>query len=145
MSNSNRAEMRTSLGLSEATFRRIIDTYNAGAVFVGDDFANVVPDTLNAYEEEILRLREVNARLRNKNRNYRTGIKHLQRAHEATLHRLAAVQDTSEQYRQLLVMHVGGVDSGVTIVHDGPYSPVHFDDDILELPVERQAELAKSI
>jgi hypothetical protein len=128
MSNSNRAQMRTSLGLDEQTFNQIIETYNAGAIFVGDDFANVVPDTLNKYEEEILRLRAANERLRNKNRNYRTGMKALQRAHEASLHREAAQRDT--------------IDS---IVRGGVCQIIEVEDDILDLPVERQAELAKSV
>jgi hypothetical protein len=126
--SSELAEIRTRLGITEETFRDIIDTYNAGAIFTGDDFADVVPATLNKYEAEILRLQEANARLRKKNRNYRTGMKALQRAHEASLHREAAQRQTIEHLAQ-----------------GGGWQIIEVEDGILDLPVERQAELAKSV
>lgn len=141
------SDLRTRLGITEDDFQTIIAVYYAAAA-AGFEGADVVPDSLNKYEKEIVRLQEINDRLRNKNRNYRTGMKQLQRAHEATLHQLAAVKDTSEQYRavaQEMAAHGGCQLVYVDEESDAPYSPVRFNNEITDYPVERQSELAKSI
>lgn len=101
----------------------------ATAFELDEDTSEAIVRALDSYEKEIIRLRAVNGRLRNKNRNYRTGIKGLQRAHEATLHQLAAVKDTSEQYRELLVQAVEGLPQLCNNEVIGPYSPVRFNND----------------
>lgn len=51
-----------------------------------------------ATEEQLSSLMDANQRLKNKNRNYRTGLKNLQRAHEALLHRFNTLKN-SVDYR----------------------------------------------
>lgn len=119
----------------------------ATALDTSTEDGDLIVGTLDKYEREIVRQREVIARLQKKVRNYRSGIKGLQRAHEASLHREKASQETAEQYRaiaQEMCSH-GGCQIYVDQESDAPYSPVRFNNDILDLPVERQAELAKSV
>lgn len=87
---------------------------------IGDKLAVV----LDSYEQEIIRLQEINGRLRNKNRNYRTGIKALQRAHEASLHR--------ESVQQTTIEYLTRNDGSCQIVYDdgdGPYTPIRFNNE----------------
>lgn len=88
---------------------------------VPDPVGSLVAHALDSYENEIIRLREANARLRTKNRNYRTGIKQLQRAHEASLHREAAQRQTIE--------HLAKGGAVCQIIDDGMYAPVRFNNE----------------
>lgn len=85
-------ELRERLGVSEEDMRAIITTY-AAAYATGDAEADLIPVVLNKYEDEMQRQQDVISRLQTKIRNYRSGIKQLQRAHEASLHREKALQD----------------------------------------------------
>lgn len=105
-------ELRTRLGVTKFDMAEIIAIY-AEAYQEGAEEADKIPEVLNKYETELLRQQEVIARLQQKNRNYRTGIKALQRAHEASLHREKALQENvSKRLDQLET--------------EGPYSLVNF-------------------
>lgn len=85
-------ELRTRLGVTREDMADIIATY-ATSYQQGIEEADKIPQVLNKYEKELLRQQEVIARLQQKNRNYRSGMKQLQRAHEASLHREKALQE----------------------------------------------------
>ena len=92
--------------------------------------SDLIVRAMDKYEEEIIRLRAANGRLRNKNRNYRTGIKNLQRAHEATLHRERVAQETNGQLKQIIEQGaVCGVDFG-NEQPEAPYTPIRFNNDM---------------
>ncbi len=132
---------QTVASLTSNDVANIMATLMAVDILDDNGVGELIAQTLTKYEDEIVRLNAVNSKLRNKNRNYRSGIKNLQRAHEALLHRFSAVQDTSEQYRTLLVEAAeqhGGCEVGVCEVPDdaaGPYSPVRFNNE--PVPVAR--------
>ena len=111
-------------GLSDQQFLGVLMLTTIGET--GDTLATL----LDKYEHEIIRLQEANARLRNKNRNYRTGMKSLQRAHEATLHRERVAQDGYAQLKELVEQ--GGV---CQVGYDGPYTPVRFNNEPAGQPV----------
>lgn len=129
------SDMRTRLGITESDFNTIIQVYMSSIPDAGIIAADKVPEVLNKYEEEILRQQEVINRLKNKVRNYRSGIKNLQRAHEASLHREAAQRQTIEYLAQ------GGGVCQIIQVEDGPYSPTRFNN---ELPAGVAAHAAST-
>ena len=121
-------EMRTRLGVTQENMADIMSVYMAAAIAGGEDAADTIPALLNKYEEEILRQQDVIARLQQKNRNYRTGIKALQRAHEASLHRENAESETINQLREFLDRGnvCGVVEYDGQLIVAGPYSLVNF-------------------
>lgn len=99
--------------------------------------SDLIIQALQKYENEIIRQQEVIARLRQKNRNYRSGMKQLQKSHEASLHREDVLKDTVEQYRQLLVEAINNTNSACQVTYNvgdefepiAPYSPVRFNNE----------------
>jgi hypothetical protein len=95
-----------------------------------EELSNAIVNTLDRYEEEIIRLQAANSKLRTKNRNYRTGMKSLQKAHEASLYREQATKESIAQLKQLIQ---DGAVCGVSTVDDdsnAPYTPVRFNNDM---------------
>lgn len=133
MSNSDTNERLISIreeiaGLSDEQITSIGNLTAALTVAGYDDLSESIIKTLDNYENEIIRLQSVNARLRNKNRNYRTGMKALQRAHESTLHKVAVAQSGYAQLKELVEQ--GGA---CQVGNDGPYTPIRFNN---EQPLE---------
>jgi hypothetical protein len=92
-----------------------------------EELSNAIVNTLDKYEEEIIRLQAANSKLRTKNRNYRTGMKSLQKAHEASLYREQATKESIAQLKQLIQ------DGAVCGVREGepiPYTPIRFNNDV---------------
>jgi myosin heavy subunit len=109
-----------------------------------DELSDTIVNTLDKYEEEIIRLQTVNSRVRTKNRNYRRTLKQLQRAHEASLHRENTLKQTVEEYRQLLIEALAKGPSCQVFEPgelDEPmlYSPVRFNNE----PVANDAQYAR--
>jgi len=123
--NPKLGELRTRLGVSTDDMASILYVYSAHASALGDKDADKIPEVLNKYEKEILRQQEVISRLQAKNRNYRTTVKGLQRAHEASLHREKALQGTVARTQEIADAQLREF-VGCQV---GSYSPVRFNND----------------